>query len=113
MTTKKKGMVPALKTKWLKALRGGRYKQGAGYLESSGGSNCCLGVLCRVARMPIGNKQMMLTSSQLKKLGLTYGQANTLARKNDTVKSGNHENDYAVTHENPFGKIADYIEKRL
>ncbi len=44
-------MDAALKTKWIKALRSGRYKQAPGLLQSKTGANCCLGVLCRVARL--------------------------------------------------------------
>lgn len=37
-----------LKTKWLEALRSGKYEQGKHYLKE-GGKYCCLGVLCEVA----------------------------------------------------------------
>lgn len=37
-----------LKGKWVKALRSGKYKQGAGYLNSVRGF-CCLGVLCDIS----------------------------------------------------------------
>src|ERR1044072_871955 len=38
-----------IKEKWLKALRGGRYRQGTGQLKNEmNGSYCCLGVLCQV-----------------------------------------------------------------
>lgn len=33
--------------KWIQALRSGKFKQGKGRLESSGGY-CCLGVACKV-----------------------------------------------------------------
>ena len=36
------------KDKWLKALRGGEYKQGKTKLHSDG-KYCCLGVACRIA----------------------------------------------------------------
>lgn len=42
-----------LKRAWIKALRSGKYKQGPGVLEKVDAkgrvTNCCLGVLCRVA----------------------------------------------------------------
>ena len=38
---------PKLKTKWLKALRSGKFVQGQGALRNSNG-HCCLGVLCEL-----------------------------------------------------------------
>jgi hypothetical protein len=35
-----------VKTKWLKALRSGKYKQGRGQLRTPDDRFCCLGVLC-------------------------------------------------------------------
>lgn len=37
-----------LKTKWLEALRSGRYEQGRGCLRDLEDKYCCLGVLCDV-----------------------------------------------------------------
>ena len=37
-----------VKTKWLDALRSGKYKQGRGILRRPDGSFCCLGVLCDI-----------------------------------------------------------------
>lgn len=45
-----KAMNQAVKAKWLKALRGGRYKQGNGAL-TAGEGYCCLGVVCKVNRL--------------------------------------------------------------
>ena len=42
-------MNPKIKTKWLKALRSGKYQQAEGTLkvvDANGKSYCCLGVLC-------------------------------------------------------------------
>ena len=39
------------KRDWLKALRSGKYEQGESYLLS-GGSYCCLGVLCSLNGVP-------------------------------------------------------------
>ena len=44
------------KDKWLKALRSGRYTQTKERLQNGRGvdaANCCLGVLCRVARLKL------------------------------------------------------------
>jgi len=42
-------MNPAVKAKWLAALRSGKYKQGTGTLRDEFDNFCCLGVLCDVA----------------------------------------------------------------
>ncbi len=42
----KTGMNKRIKTRWLKALRGGKYKQGTEQLKTDEGGYCCLGVLC-------------------------------------------------------------------
>lgn len=39
-----------IKKLWIKALRGGKYKQGGGGLRPSTDTFCCLGVLCDVQR---------------------------------------------------------------
>lgn len=50
--TKKKGMNPRVKKKWLKALRSGQYAQTQGALchedEDGNCAFCCLGVLCNI-----------------------------------------------------------------
>ena len=38
-----------IKTRWLEALRSGRYKQGKGSLRTTDDQYCCLGVLCDLA----------------------------------------------------------------
>src|SRR4051812_25076359 len=45
-------MNPEMKTKWLEALRSGKYKQASSRLRRKnefGGSYCCLGVLCDIS----------------------------------------------------------------
>lgn len=42
-------MNPEIKSKWLEALRSGRYHQARGVLRAEDGkSHCCLGVLCDI-----------------------------------------------------------------
>lgn len=41
-----------LQQRWIKALRSGRYKQGRMYLRTGNEEHCCLGVACRVLRIP-------------------------------------------------------------
>ena len=84
-------MKAALKKKWLKALRGGKYEQGYGVLCQRG-RYCCLGVLCEVAgvlRSDVGDTayfygQCVMPSDRvLADLGLSAGVADQLARYND------------------------------
>lgn len=46
---KSEPMNPAVKAKWLEALRSGAYKQASGVLRTSADSYCCLGVLSQLA----------------------------------------------------------------
>lgn len=46
-----------IKTKWLAALRSGKFTQGTGYLakrhfDSPHYSHCCMGVLCEILELP-------------------------------------------------------------
>lgn len=50
-----KKMTKELKNKWIKALESGNYKQCSGALQNAEGSNCCLGVLCRVMQIKHDN----------------------------------------------------------
>jgi hypothetical protein len=45
-------MKKSIADRWVKALLSGQYKQGTGRLENARGGNCCLGVLCRILRVP-------------------------------------------------------------
>jgi hypothetical protein len=40
------GMNPAVRARWVAALRGGKYKQCKGMLRDHRNRCCCLGVLC-------------------------------------------------------------------
>lgn len=102
-------MNPALKTKWVKALRSGRYTQTRGQLSRrrpEGEANCCLGVLARVARCggdwrDHGCLSVVRDPSGLhEKLGLTDKQEEALIHRNDFDRLA-------------FKEIADYIEANL
>ena len=49
-------MKPEIKTRWLEALRSGRYKQGRSALRTSNNEFCCLGVLCDIVRDQVGGR---------------------------------------------------------
>lgn len=89
------------KAKWVKALRSGDYKQGAGWLWRRG-RFCCLGVLRDIAhpRSDLDRgAESLLCDRHLKEFGLTDDQQRELADLNDKG--------------NTFGEIATYIEKNL
>jgi hypothetical protein len=104
-----------LKTKWVEALRSGRYKQGRGCLRS-GDNYCCLGVLCDVSGVgQWGTKDYYssdcysvgmdtacyaLPVKIIQSEGLSDSTINTLCVLNDETKAS-------------FAEIADYIEANL
>lgn len=113
-----------IKSKWLKALRSGRYKQTQTMLKDDIGY-CCLGVLCTVVgakwredphdeymRAVLDGKVINEPGSEvlrlvfLRKIGLTKVRQEVLTNMND----GNG-NKGVPAHS--FKQIADYIEKNL
>lgn len=117
-------MDKAIKRKWVKALRSGRYKQTQTMLKDDGGY-CCLGVLCTVVGAKwkqdpsddymhaiLDGKLINEPGSEvlrpvfLRKIGLTKTKQEVLTNLND----GNELKDIP---EHNFKQIADYIEKNL
>lgn len=49
-------MKPAIKRKWVAALRSDKYKQGQGKLRSMENEFCCLGVLCDLCAKETGKR---------------------------------------------------------
>jgi hypothetical protein len=97
-------MDPELKTKWIEALRSGKYKQGNGWLEKDN-HYCCLGVLCAIQNSDWKNSfddnESLYTERLPNSLnaGLATEDRRDLAAKNDSGET--------------FIEIADYIEKHL
>lgn len=101
-----------LKSKWVKALRSGKYKQGFGMLKQRNDTAhrlvyCCLGVLREL--MPVEYQKLSSTNngggctlhkSQLQLADISYKVQDTLVSKNDSYRS-------------TFNDIADYIEEKL
>lgn len=98
-------------TKWVSALRSGKYKQGKGVLHDADSSSfCCLGVLCEVMgveqididspAVAYGHRSnvTMPGADVLRRAGLSMDQARRLAHFNDNRGRSFHE-------------IADYIER--
>jgi hypothetical protein len=110
-------MNPEIKTKWLEALRSGKYKQGNRVLRKTTDDQdeyCCLGVLCDLIspekwhKPEIGTWVAFLSTNGDKKrhfppdeimrvAGLSTENGDTLAGKNDEGES--------------FEEIAKYIEE--
>jgi len=97
-------MTPDLKAKWVAALRSGEFKQGQGVLWDGIDRFCCLGVLCKVAEIPIGSVYTYPTSFM--PLGLTRAQTSVCGGGAESFVA---MNDSGVT----FPEIADYIEREL
>ena len=101
-----------LKSKWVKALRSGKYKQGFGMLKQRSDTAhrpeyCCLGVLREL--MPVAYQETSSTNngggctlhkSQLQLADISYKVQDNLVSMNDSCRS-------------TFNDIADYIEEKL
>lgn len=102
-----------LKQKWLDALRSGKYKQGRKALHSDkyedGDRYCCLGVLCKVADIPLKDSQQIQAYTILASL-LDTGQTKT-----DKLINMNDGDEYTLPPRAPssFAEIADWIEDNM
>lgn len=114
MEATKNKLPKAFKTKWLKALRSGKYKQGANLLyDKQDNTYCCLGVACKVSGTKIGlNGKAIIDETsfgnnlnKLKVPEILKGSAND----NLLVANLTCMNDDGET----FNNIANYIEKYL
>lgn len=113
-------MKPAIKKKWLTALRSGKFRKGTGTLKrhyQTQPAHCCLGVLCEVIKKDFAHAGEvlepnaestlrtkfsmagMLNPRLMEYTKITQEQQRTLATKNDNGWS--------------FEKIANYIEAKL
>ena len=95
-------MDASLKTKWVKALRGGKYEQGYARFERDGRWFCCLGVLCSVA----GEKTASGVSDNWSFADEVLGRMTSGENWSDHLSV---MNDSRAT----FPEIADYIEANL
>lgn len=89
-----------LKSKWVKALLSGHYKQGPSYLRKDG-LFCCLGVLREICDPGSDRARGIgyLDDGQLRKYGLTHTKQKQLGDLND--------------NEVPFPVIAGFINENL
>lgn len=95
-------MNPKVKTKWVKALKSGKYQQARGELcrtDLDGTKTyCCLGVLCEVMGRKFQKGAGYPGERTLKLAGLDYDRADFLASINDQKNSS-------------FFDIAKFIDK--
>lgn len=98
----------AVRDRWVRALRSGRYKQTKGLLQRTVRGeqrNCCLGVLCRVLRVDprtqndFGERNKILGPDLANRVGISRSYQSELASRNDTGSK--------------FPRIADWIEENL
>jgi hypothetical protein len=92
-------MNKAIKSKWLEALRSGRYRQSRNALFSDRGY-CCLGVLARI------------TSPKAKRCSLEY-PPDTLVSQYQQTELANLNDGFGGQTPHDFKQIADYIEANL
>lgn len=101
----------SFKTRWVKALRSGKYKQGRYYLFTSYDEEqyCCLGVACKVQKATLPQEELRFIEFRKGIKGITkipkelIGDGplpERLSMMNDRKSSS-------------FKKIADWIEKHL
>lgn len=105
------------KTKWLKALRSGKYKQTEGYLNDENGY-CCLGVACRINHPKVNLKDKPLINEfsfgknlkniNVPKILIGSGEMDD-EDYNKIVERLSTMNDNGKS----FTVIANYIEKHL
>lgn len=105
-TAQNEGKMDAkLKKKWIRALRGKKYKQGSDCLLNDDGSMCCLGVLGDIQGLDHAKmrKRMVATLPGDLNADLDADTRNNLANMNDGRGSPKMT----------FKQIADYIERNL
>lgn len=110
-------MTPELKSKWVAALRSGKYKQTQTVLRDDLGF-CCLGVLCDVIGptgwSPVGGGFTYLDTFSLGLLGTPL--LNYVGLDADTQVELTKLNDEAkldMGSPSTFAEIADYIEANV
>ena len=116
-------MDPELKAKWVAALRSGEYQQGKKtLLNTSNGTYCSLGVLCRVMGLPNDTIEKFGELNELyhRPLDDVDEEMPSVAEKcgldGKMPISGHHEAILMIMNDDrqlSFSKIADYIEENI
>lgn len=113
-------MKKAIRDRWVKALRSGKFRRGRGQLQPTANTYCCLGVLCKVAKISYERGAHGLALSDSKKLGFQIGDLNALVSLNDGVFDTSNVRYYGLPPRGyrwgrgaSFRVIADWIEEHL
>lgn len=117
-----------IKARWLRALRSGKYEQGARVLRTSDNKFCCLGVLCDLHAKSTKSKWSKYKDGAAVEFEY-FGEEGTLpdvvvdwaglAETNPGIDTGRTQhglvghNDGAGTKKKSFLQIADLIEQYL
>lgn len=120
-----------IKTKWINALKSGKYRQACGNLRHKSNStqkkpsHCCLGVLCDIWLKEKGGKWEYLDDSNPHIAGV-LGEVDVLPDgvrdwagldRNDPLVMTDDDGEQTLSEINDsgvkFNKIANYIEKSL
>lgn len=103
-----------VKSRWLKALRSGKFRRAKSQLKDRGGY-CCLGVLCRIEAVDTTDDQYMPPDSFLRKIRLSKDDAITLSTLNDGCVNDKTEppKGYRDGEGASFRVIADWISKNI
>jgi hypothetical protein len=113
---------PEFKTKWLEALRSGKYRQTAGVLNNNDGGFCCLGVAYDITGTgwrPFGEDRVCTPSNGTAMLNYVDIGTERKCLFQDIVVENCGSSDIAhyLATENdrgtPFSEIADWIEVHL
>jgi hypothetical protein len=97
-----------LKTKWLKALRSGKFKQTTGQLRNRG-AMCCLGVLAHIQGCEWKRGVPRVEGRQIAENSTSVLTAEFVDIPTDTQQHLASMNDSGQS----FREIADFIEKQI
>lgn len=103
-----------IKTKWLEALRSGKYKQAQGVLRTADNTFCCLGVLCDIM-YPDNWGNVLQHSVEFKYLSNRHFTGLPIGIREEANLSATSEGNLVCMNDTgkSFEKIADYIETDL
>lgn len=111
-------MIPEIKTKWIEALRSGKYNQGTGKLftdgkttESELDEHCCLGVLGCILHKPFnGDGTSFIVDMSSLARDYIYPALGETGLSNNDMRILYNMNDTQMC---TFDEIASYIENNL
>jgi hypothetical protein len=119
-------MKKTIKTKWVKALRSGKYMQAEGQLKDADGGFCCLGVLTDICRKESKSKKgwnSFISKCHWNKVSYDNDGFDDILPDEVMKWAGLHSHNPTIrgltlslrndSEEEDFNKIANLIEKNL